>query len=330
MRIGFNPNNHSDLNILSTSHRVIIPVYIPNNTDYFADSLNVFKVCMASLLKTINSDTAITIISNGSSAEVNNFINELQYDKKIDRVIFNTQNIGKINSIVAEARACSESYITFADADVFFDKDWLKQTYSIFKNFPKAGYVSTNPVPDGYGFATATLLDNFFNGKLKSITCDKIIDRNDLFHFHKSIGRDKQLTDSLLNKKIAYLENEICCFIGAGHFCCTIKKETILKFVPKTQANLSGAEKEYLDMPTAQSGLWILSSIKSYVYHLGNVLEKDWAQNKLDTLDNYNEKNFRFNELKFENQTLTSYLIPKYVKKLIVKLLKKYFIEKNE
>ena len=44
MRIGFNPNSNKIININEASHRVIIPIYIPNNEGYFKDSFNVFKL----------------------------------------------------------------------------------------------------------------------------------------------------------------------------------------------------------------------------------------------------------------------------------------------
>ena len=96
MRIGTNPNINSTIDFSIKSHRVIIPIYIPNAEGYFADAFNVLKVCIDSLLKTINNDTAITLISNASSKEVNDYISQLFIEKKIVKVVFNCENVGKM------------------------------------------------------------------------------------------------------------------------------------------------------------------------------------------------------------------------------------------
>ena len=51
MRIGSNPNIHKSIALATFSHRVIIPVYIPNAEGYFADAFSVFKICIQSLIK---------------------------------------------------------------------------------------------------------------------------------------------------------------------------------------------------------------------------------------------------------------------------------------
>ena len=43
-----------------------------------------------------------------------------------------------MNAIITETRASYEEFITYADADVFFDKGWLKETFEIFKNWKYA------------------------------------------------------------------------------------------------------------------------------------------------------------------------------------------------
>jgi len=170
MRRGKNPSIHKELELQEASHRVIIPVYIPNAEGYFKEAFDVFKICVNSLLQTINDDTRISIISNASSSKVNAFINELFNQGRIDRAVFNEDNVGKMNAIIAETRASFEEFITYADADVFFDKGWLYQTYRIFKEVPKAGFVSMNPTPDNLTMAHSTVLANltkFFFGPRK-------------------------------------------------------------------------------------------------------------------------------------------------------------------
>lgn len=324
MRVGDNPNRHKPIESEFSSHRVVIPIYIPNNEGYFKDSFNVLKVSIESLIKTINLDTKITLISNASSKEVNDYLNVLYIEGKIDRVILNKENVGKMNAIITETRASYEEFITYADADVFFDKGWLKNTFKIFKNVPRAGYVSMNPMPNSLGLSTATILDNLslFSKKQKT---KNICTYADLEHFHKSIGRNESFTREMFEEKnIFCVNNEY--IIGAGHFCCTIKKTPTLKYVPivKCDASISGgSEANYLDIPFDKTGLWKLSSSKAYVWHMGNVLDKVWANNKLNEIRDFKEVDFSFNNLKFKNSSFFSRVLPYKFRIKIVSLLKK-------
>ena len=323
MRIGSNPNIHKTIDINGTSHRVIIPVYIPNAEGYFEDAFAVLKVCINSLLATINSDTAVSIISNGSSVEVNAYIYDLWIEGKVDRAILNKENVGKMNAIVTETRASFEEFITYSDADVFFDKGWLKQTFKMFQNVSKAGFVSMNPTPVNYMHADSTLIKKIgtvlFNRKKTNTVCDF----SDLEHFHKSVGKDKSFTEKMFQSSVFSVSKENY-IIGAGHFCCTIRRTPTLKFVPKEKCNIGvsgGSESIYLDIPFDKTGLLRLSSPKAYVWHMGNILEKEWVATKNHDLEGFKEENFTFHNL--QKDVFNINVIPYAIKVPLVKVLKK-------
>lgn len=327
MRVGINPQNHKDINFSVNSHRVIIPVYIPNLEGYFKDSLNVLKVCLESLLKTINSDTRISIISNASCVEVNEYIQSIFEEKKIDRAIFNKENVGKMNAIISETRSCFEEFITYSDADVFFDKGWLKETFEIFRDIPKAGFVSMNPTPRHYGYSNSTILSNLFLFFKKAKKTNEVCDFEDLLHFHRSIGKDKNHTREMYDLDIhSIIVKGKKIIIGAGHFCCTIRKKPTLKYVPLDYSKKGvsgGSEAKYLDEPFDKTGLLRLSSSKAYVWHMGNVLEKEWVEEKLTDLKNYKEESFTFNIIPLRNTSLKNRIIPYFLIKRTIPFLKK-------
>jgi len=331
MRIGENPNNHKKLNFKNTGHRVIIPVYIPNNEGYFKESLAVFKICIESLIATINKDTAISIISNGSSNEVNLFIAALLDNGKINRAIFNSENVGKVNAIMAETRASFEEFITYSDSDVFFDKGWLKQTFDMFNNIPKAGFVSMNPIINNFSSSKSTLLANIPTLLFKRKKVSDVCGYKDLQHFHKSIGQAKSYTERIFNTETFCVGGTNNYIIGAGHFCCTIRKTPTLKFVPTTRffGAFKGAEEHYLDTPFDKTGLWKLSSPKAFVWHMGNSVEEDWTQKKMEALNDFFEEDFSFSTLSFKNVTITSIIFPYKMKSAFVRLLKLFKILKS-
>ena len=331
MRIGNNPNNHKKIDLTLKSHRVIIAVYIPNSEGYFAQAFAVFRVCIESLLSTINDDVAISIISNASSTEVNNYIYQLNLDKKIDRAIFNKENVGKMNAIITETRASFEEFITYSDSDVFFDKGWLKQTFEMFRNTPNAGFVSMNPTPSNYSYASSTLLKNIKVLLFKKQKTSQICSFDDLEHFHKSIGKDTTFTKKMYDSNIFCVDSKFNYIIGAGHFCCTIRKTPTLKFVPLDYSTIGvsgGSEAIYLDLPFDKTGLFRISSPKAYVWHMGNVLEEDWVRYKLQSLQGFKENDFSFFELPYKDIAFDSYFIPYFFKDKLISFLRKIKIIK--
>ena len=131
----------------------------------------------------------------------------------------------------------------------------------------------------------------------------------------------------MYEEKNIYCINKIDNYIiGAGHFCCTIKKTPTLRYVPsdKCSATISGgSEANYLDIPFDKSGLWKLSTTKAYVWHMGNVLDKKWAKNKLNELEMFKEIDFSFNSLKVNNPIFLIKVIPYGIKIKFVSFLKK-------
>lgn len=327
MRIGINPNNHKNIDLSMKGHRVIIPVYIPNFEGYFKDSLNVFKICIESLTKTINSDIAVTVISNGSCLEVNNYITDLYEANKIDKAVFNKENIGKMNAIMSETRACFEDFITYSDADVFFDKGWLKETFEIFKTIPKAGFVSLNPTPGHFSYSNSTLLSNINFFFKKSKITKEVCNFEDLLHFNTSIGKDLDFTEKKYNSKIYSIEKgNKRVILGAGHFCCTIRRNPTLKYVPLEYSKKGvsgGSEAKYLDEPFDKTGLLRLSSTKAFVWHMGNILENSWAREKIKSLETFKEQDFSFNLIPEKSTTLINRLVPYFIIKRTVGVLKK-------
>jgi glycosyltransferase involved in cell wall biosynthesis len=330
MRIGSNPNVNKSISVNDASHRVIIPIYIPNNEGYFKYSFNVLKVCIESLLSTINKDTVVSLISNGSTKEVNDYLADLYFNGKIDRVVFNKDNVGKMNAIIAETRASFEEFITYSDADVFFDKGWLFQTFQMFKNIPQAGFVSMNPTPNNYSHADSTIVSNFWQVLFNTKKVNEVCVFDDLEHFHRSVGREICFTNNMFENHILCTKSKENYIIGAGHFCCTIRKSPTLKYVPKEKSYIGvsgGSESIYLDIPFDKTGLWRLSSPKAFVWHMGNVLEKEWADEKLKSIANFKESEFSFHNISLNTSMRFVDFLPYALRCKIAVLLKKFFLK---
>ncbi len=287
MRIGSNPKKINPEKINYKQHRVIMPVYIPDSSEPFYNNLfEVFRLSVLSLLNTLNPKfTAITIINNNSKPEVHDFVFELLQQGKIDKYVINKENLGKINPILAEARASYEDFITISDADVFFFPGWEKAVFEIFNAFPRAGVVSPLPMPHLAHYCNASFLVN----NLFSLKKGKIIQERDLKLFEKGISNPTIFTNKRnLYKEHYYLAiHNFKSIVGAGHFVATYRNRLIQKipFQRPVFVFKNGDEYNYLDKYFDIFGYYRLSTVKSYVYHLGNTIP-DWIRQKqFSTID---------------------------------------------
>lgn len=284
MRIGVNPEKLKPKRLNHKPHRVIMPVYIPNlEEEYFKNALDVLKLCLDSLLATTNPEqTNITVINNASCGEVDEYLERLFQEGKIDKYVKRRENRGKVEPVLSEAMGSYEDYITITDADVFFKEGWLFETMKIFKNY-QPGVVMPLPVPNNYKMNNIFCLNRaFFSKKMKY---GKIVDKNDLIEFERSVG-SSGLMNRFYDRQFHFEKNGVYACLGAGHFVATYDRQ-LFDFVDRLKKVKyifkNGQEREYIDNLTNLTGTCRLSTIKSYVYHMGNTIP-DFPFNNVNKL----------------------------------------------
>lgn len=317
MRVGSNPNK--EVNNEKESffiHQIIIPVYIPNEEDYFRDGLKILKICLNSLFNTIHNKTFITVVNNGSCNNVVTYLDELFKQKKINELI-HTDNIGKINAVFKGLSGNNIELVTLADADVLFLADWQTETMKIFNEIPKAGVVGIVPQIRLYTYKGGNVIfDNFFSKRLKFIP---VINKEALLHFHESIMWGEFNKDYLeLGLGLEY--EKVKCFIGAGHFVATYKKdifEELKTFIGGKKA--AGIGEEYIDDKALQKDYWRLTTHDNYAYHMGNIYE-EWMDVTIKKNEHEAYSNFNFSKRKKINK-ISYFIKNKLVKQLIARRL---------
>jgi hypothetical protein len=272
MRVGVHPARGTHIESNNAYHRIVMPVYIPNLEGYFKESLEVLKLCIESLHTTIHNKTRISVVSNGSCLQVNNFLSKELETKRIDELLIVSDGIGKINSIFKLINNVKEPLVTLADADVLFTTGWQGAVEEVFMDYSKVGMVCPFSYSKGYRELTANIFfDNFFNRKIK---ISNIKDAEALKHFAESIGNPNFYKDIHLKKGVTFQEKgKSKVFIGAGHFVATFKTDVFDPFTFQGHLNkMSHGERIYIDTPAVKSGLWRVSTYENYVYHMGNTI----------------------------------------------------------
>jgi hypothetical protein len=278
MRIGTNPEkNNKDL-IVENYHRIIIPVYIPHFEGYFKETFEVFKLCIASLLKTVHTKTRITIYNNNCDQIVKDFIDE-QYEESvyIDQVFHSKENLGKINAILASSKGNLEPLITITDADVLFKQGWQAAVEDVFVNFPEAGMVS--PVPSSKALTnhtSSTWFYGFFKGKL---AFQDVLDPEAMHKFDLSLGNKELMYRPIHLEKYLVLKNKSNSgevVMGCGHFVATLKRDVFDKGTnePAFIKIVGGVEEKFIDIPNDKLGYLRVATKGNFAYHMGNKTEQ--------------------------------------------------------
>jgi hypothetical protein len=283
MRKGENLSKDILLPDLDSDHRIIIPLYIPEEEGYYEDAFTIFTYCVISIKKTSLTNIKISVVSNGCSDAVNIKLLKLQQDNFIDELIIERENIGKINSILKALRTAQERLITITDGDVLFCNNWEDAITEIFESFPNAGAVCPVPVFRKQLNMTMNIwFKYFFSKKLyfRSVKNPAAMEK-----FAQSLGwfsledRFKDLICTLKAK------NGTVAVLGCSHFVATYKRE-VFDTIPQINSlyKLGGdSEQLYLDLPVIKMGGYRLSTHDNFAFHLGNHLEP-WMEEKFNEL----------------------------------------------
>jgi hypothetical protein len=284
MREGSNPQKAEEKIQLPYNHRVIIVVFIPELKGYYENSLDVFKLCLSSLIKTNTNSYAITVVNNGSCKEVSDYLKENLRYNNIDSLISHNQNIGKIDALIGAARGAREELITVTDADILFTSKWNIKVEEVFKKVPNVGSVSPIPFRHGLFYGTSSVLKEILLNRVQFelIEIPENFENQNKYLQSINWGREK-------NVKIKWpviKRNNFKAIIGSGHQILTIRRTIFFKYTPTAPAlTLVGGDSEYkyIDEAIDKSGLMRLSTYHNYAYHMGNVTE-GWMKKSYDSI----------------------------------------------
>jgi len=261
-------------------HRVIVPVYLPNSDGYYKFGFEILSLCIKTLLLTVDSKTNITIVLNETTHKVKRYLYELLETKKIDQLIINRFNHGKLDSILSVARGCFEDFITFVDCDAFFYPGWESSIADVFNNFHEAGWVSSQPAPDTTWLnSCSTIFLAFSKGCLRKfpVMTDKNLDR-----FGESLGRPEMYKKRINEFYLAVERNNAKAIVGGNHFAFTIRR-AVLEQIPIIPANKFIAEEMYFGQYFDRTDFWRLSTPELLIQHMGNVSE-EWMYKDLEEI----------------------------------------------
>jgi len=145
MRIGQNPAKF--VKEVAKPARITVAVlnYIPFLSGFYADALNVLKVCLDSIRESTDMPFDLLVFDNASCDEVRQYLLNEHQAGKIQYLVLSEKNLGKggaWNLILAGAPG---EIIAYTDSDAYFYPGWLSRSVQILEAYPKVGMVTARP-----------------------------------------------------------------------------------------------------------------------------------------------------------------------------------------
>lgn len=275
MRVGQNPIKSVEKIEPPASVTAVVISFIPFLSGYYAESLDILKLCLESLRANTTGDYDLLVFDNGSCTEVRDYLLAEQAKKRIAFLLLSERNIGKPAAWNAAFAAAPGEFIAYADSDVYFFPGWLPASLEMFRAFPKAGMVTATPmlIPEKYSTATVSWAKKQRGMKVER---GALLPWEDFWRHARSLGDSEELARQFYSQhqavRLTYRAKRY--FVGAAHFQFTARKSALQAVLPIPAGRPMGRVR-LLDQAMNKAGFLRLCTEDRHVQHLGNVLPKD-------------------------------------------------------
>ncbi|HET7011662.1 MAG TPA: glycosyltransferase family 2 protein [Anaerolineales bacterium] len=275
MRSGQNPAKFVETVARPMRVTVIVVSYVPFLAGYFAEGLDVLRICLDSLRRNTPEPYDLMVFDNGSAPEVVSFLEALHRAGQIEYLLLSRANLGKGGAWDIAFQAAPGEIVAYADGDVFFDSGWLSRGLKILETFPRVGMVSSRPLRTEPELTSATL--KWVEGEdAAEVERGRFIPWEVFREHDVNLGQDEKAvrdryesTDDIL---IRYREVEA--LAGAVHWQFVAYRDVLRQHLPLSLDRPMGQVRA-LDRRLNENGYLRLMTTEALVRHMGNTVPDD-------------------------------------------------------
>lgn len=273
MRLGQNPAKFIEHAAHPEAVTVAVITYIPFLSGYYAQSLDVLKVCLGSILAHTDRPFDLAVFDNASCPEVVDTLLQMKTAGKIQYLFLSDKNVGKVGAWNVLFGAALGEYIAYSDMDVYYYPGWLSRHLEVFEAFPEAGTVCGLPRRGRRTFYTNTLaqLNALPDAKVE---VGKYIPEAWLLDHARSLGKLDEVQEDLEKEDYRITRNGVTAYATATHFQFMVRAKTIRPFIPFQYDRPMGDSVALFDRAINQGELLRLAVCERSVRHLGNTLDE--------------------------------------------------------
>ncbi len=278
MRIGQNPAKF--VKDVAKPERITVAIlnYIPFLSGFYAEALDVLKVCLESIRQSADLPFDLMVFDNGSCEEARQYLLDEHQAGRIQFLVLSEKNLGKggaWNSILAGAPG---EIIAYTDSDAYFYPGWLSRSVQLLETFPKVGMVTARPFRTKPEFYTHTL-------EWGQQTGGVTLERGQLLPFETFRDFDRTLGQSDEEIRQHYDSSEdvrltvagVTAYAGASHWQFMAYKSVIQQFLPFQMDRPMGQVRQ-LDQRMNEAGFLRLMLADPLAQNMSNTLRNAPAQ----------------------------------------------------
>ncbi len=233
MRKGQNPAKF--VNAVAKPERITVALlnYIPFLSGFYAETLDVLKICLETMRTDPGLPFDLMVFDNGSCAEVRDYLVNEKEDGRIQYLILSEKNVGKGGAWNVILPGAPGEIISYADSDVLFSPRWLERSVEILETFPKVGMVTARPfrTPPEFYSRTLSWAKRADGARIEQ---GQFIPWETFLEFNLSLGQSEEENRKVYTEtrdwRISY--KGVTAFAGGSHWQFTAFKSVLQKFLP--------------------------------------------------------------------------------------------------
>jgi glycosyltransferase involved in cell wall biosynthesis len=331
MRIGKNPSKHAVAARSSAPTTVALLVYVPFETGYFREGLDVLKLCLQSIYQNTTLPHDIFVFDNGSTKSVVDLLVAEHRSGRIQYLALAGANIGKAAALNFIIGATPGEFLAYTDGDAFLFPGWLEAHMQILETFPDVGIVNGLPARHLMNWATESTVSIATDHPDIGIESGKLIPEETLKSICEGTGRsfDEYLKETHEVDDLRLTCRGVQAFVGAHHFQFLARKSTLLKVGPVPVSSALGTSELEFDQMMDKRGYLRLSTAEQYVFHLGNTLTPKWRrvaeEYSLPIKTSSNGSQSRFSASRLKQQVRENPVVKRVLLKLYGEIFDLYY-----
>ncbi len=272
MRIGQNPAKF--VKEVAKPARITVAVlnYIPFLSGFYADSLEVLKVCLNSIRESADLPFDLLVFDNGSCEEARQYLLDEHQAGRIQFLILSEKNLGKGGAWNVILAGAPGEIVAYTDSDAYFYPGWLSRSVQILEAYPKVGMVTARPFRTNEAFLTSTVEWGKSSPDVK-VETGMIIPFEVFREFDLSLGQsEEEIRQHYNTTQDVHLEyGGVPAIAGASHWQFTAYKSVLQDFLPFSMDRPMGQVRQ-LDQRMNEAGYLRLMVTDPLAMNMSNTL----------------------------------------------------------